>query len=120
MGDILSVEYSRLESTNSFSNVKFGAVARVEPYDQAEDVLRELAAWVDGKIAGRMTGEERRSALLFNVSEAERRVLIARAEHVGITAKIARAKTKLDEVLAFLEKHGVDTGELRAEEDYPF
>ena len=112
---IQTVEYRRLLSTGNFSNVTVGATAAVEDGDAADDVLRGLRSWVEGKLADEAgIDPERAREEVQRLHEYVRR---ARAELADVNQDLAVARAKWEQVAAFLEKHGVSAARF---DDLPF
>lgn len=99
---ITSVSYGRTKSfSNEYGNIRISANADVGTDQSPEDALKELEQFVDGEVAQRISLRE---------SLADQRCELdnLRWRHQDIQDQIQRKQRVLKQLLALLEKHGVD------------
>jgi hypothetical protein len=98
---IEKVSFSKLVSTDNYSNYKAGAEALVEPGETPEVALLNLAAWVAQRLRDYGVDNRELRSLQNEVEILDNRKTWYENELRGLTKKIELMK-------AFLEKHGVD------------
>lgn len=94
---IVQVEYRRLRTFGDYQNETVGAVAQVEDGEDSVTALYTLRAWVDQQMGDR--SEQR---------ELTQRVTDLRWQAEDYERKVARADKRWRDIIAFLEKLGIE------------
>lgn len=94
---IVQVEYRRLRTFGSYENETVGATALVEDGEVADAVFETVRLWVDNRLGD---DSERR--------DLDRRVTELRWQERDLTSRIERMQTKWSEIMAFLDRFGIE------------